>query len=181
MVLTSILERLRAAGLQVEAIDGRLKVTPTSRLTPELINTIKGHKPEIIAELTAPAPAFLFPSDDPTWLRRQWCRTYRHRYGWRDVHGVDHCLECCLPALSAPVAAILEVVNREIVEHDPFCLPDDPDVQEFIGERAAIRQHDGGLDRLEAGRMAAIDYWEQQATRLHASDDTTGKTKGGNT
>ncbi len=163
MVLTSVLERLHAAGLRVEAIDGRLKVTPASRLTPEITDTIKGHKPEIIAELTAPVPTF--PSDDPTWLRRTWCRTYRHRFGWRDVHGVDHCLECVTPALSAPVAAILEVVGGEIVEHDPFCLPEDVDAQEFIGERAGIRQHDAGLERLESERMAAVDWWEQQATR----------------
>jgi len=163
MVLTSVLEKLHAAGLKVEAIDGRLKVTPASRLTAEITETIRRHKPEILAELTAPVPTF--EADDPTRLRRTWCRAYWHRFGWRDVHGCDHCLTCCVPALSAPVAAILEVVGGEIVEHDPFCLPEDVDAQEFIGERAGIRQHDGGLDRLEAERMAAVDWWAQQAKR----------------
>ena len=163
MVLTSVLEKLYAAGLTVEAIDGRLKVTPASRLTAEMMNTIKRHKSDIIAELTSAGP--VFESDNPTWLRRQWCRVYRHRFGWRDVHGCDHCLTCVMPSLSAPVAASLEVVGGEVMEHDPFCLPDDPDVMEFVGERAGIRQHDGRLDRLEAGRMAAIDWWEHQAAR----------------
>ena len=163
MVLKSVLEKLYAAGLTIEAIDGRLKVTPASRITPEVTDTIKRHKAEIIAELTATSPTF--ESDDPTWLRRQWCGVYRHRFGWRDFYDRDHCLTCVMPSLSAPVAAILEVVGGKVMEHDPFCLSDDSDVMEFVGERAGIRQHDGGLDRLEAERMAAIDWWVHQASR----------------
>jgi hypothetical protein len=163
MGLTPILEKLYAAGLTIEAIDGRLKITPASRLTAEMMGEIKKHKGDIIAALTSAVP--VFESDSPTWLRRQWCRVYRHRYGWRDVYGCDHCLTCVMPSLSAPVAAILEVVGGEVVVHDPFCLPDDMDVMEFVGERAGIRQHDGGLDRLEAERMAALDWWAHQATR----------------
>lgn len=162
MVLKSVLEKLHAAGLIVEAIDGRLKVTPASRITAEITDTIRAHKVEILALLTASTPTF--DTDDPTWPRRKWCRVYRHRYGWRDVHDAYHCLTCCQPALSAPVAAITEVISGEIVEHNPFLLKDDPDVIEFVCERAGIRQHDGGLDQPEAERMAALDYWVHLST-----------------
>ena len=158
----TVLHRLTAAGLKIEAIDGRLKVSPSSRLTPEITQEIKAHKAEILTALTAPTPTF--EADDSTWLRRTWCQRYRHPFGWRDVHGCEHCLTCVMPALSAPVAAILEVVGGEVVEHDPFCLPDDSDVMEFVGERAGIREHDGGFNRLEAERMAAVDWWITQAT-----------------
>lgn len=162
MVLSSALKRLLAAGLRVEAIDGRLKVTPASHLTPGLTEEIRQHRDEILAELTSPDAA-TFESDHPTWLRRTWCRRFRHRFGWRDVHDADHCLTCCRPGLSAPVAGILEVVNGRIVEHDPFLLPDDGDSQEFIGTRTDAREHDAGFDRLEAGRMAAVDWWLSKA------------------
>ena len=136
MLLTTTLQALERAGLTVEYSGGRLMVSPADKITAELDLAICKHREELIAAINS---RYRFESDDPTWARLNWCRRYRHRYGWRDTSGVVHCLTCCRPSLSAPINTILESIGGDIVEHDPFTA--------LIG--------DGPL--LESQRMAIIN------------------------
>ena len=136
MLLTTTLQDLERAGLTVEYHNGRLMISPADRITAELDAAIRKHREELIAAINS---RYRFESDDPTWARLNWCRRYRHRYGWRDTSGIIHCLTCCRPSLSSPVNRILESVGGDIEEHDPFAA--------LIG--------DGPL--LESQRMAIIN------------------------
>lgn len=65
----AVLEHIRSAGLDVGLTDDhRLKVTPASRLTPELRELVKAHRDDLLAYLereaaNAPAP---LPEPCPT-------------------------------------------------------------------------------------------------------------------
>lgn len=50
-----LLSQLRAAGFTLAARDGKLIVTPASRLTPELTASIREHKPALLELLAAQA------------------------------------------------------------------------------------------------------------------------------
>lgn len=136
MLLTTTLEALERAGLTVSYSGGRLMISPADKITAELDVAICRHREEIVAAINS---RYRFESDDPTWPRLNWCRRYRHKYGWRDTSGVVHCLTCCRPSLSSPLSRILASVGGDITERDPF---------------AALS---GDGDLLESQRMAIIN------------------------
>lgn len=53
MTATALLEQVRLLGVEVFAVGDRLRLQPRSRLSPELIETLRTHKPELLAELRA--------------------------------------------------------------------------------------------------------------------------------
>lgn len=67
-----ILTALQAAGFQVLAVGDRLRVEPASLLTPELLTTLRQHKPELLTLLSETAgigtgsPAEPPPAPRPT-------------------------------------------------------------------------------------------------------------------
>lgn len=115
MVLTSIIERLHAAGLQVEAIDGRLRVTPASRITPEITDTIKRHKAEIVAELSAPTPTF--PSEDQFFEERAAIREYDGGLSREDAEILaDHdCLDLATAGRKRSRAGPIQTVGGSLL------------------------------------------------------------------
>lgn len=162
MVL-SALRKMRAVGLKIEVINGRLRVTPASQITPAIAAEIKRCKADILAELSGAGLATC--SVDSKRLRRSWCESYGHRYGWRGFYDETRCLTCCQPYLPDPVAAILEEVDGQVVAHDPWRLPDDDHTKTFIQQQAeAWRNCDwvfrGGVD---AAKLAMLDWWRLQA------------------
>ena len=51
MTVTMLLEQVRLLGAEVYAVGDRLYLEPASRLSPELIGTLRSRKPEILAAL----------------------------------------------------------------------------------------------------------------------------------
>lgn len=51
------LDYLRRAGLTVEAVDDKLRASPTERITPEIRQYITNHKAALLAELAATMPS----------------------------------------------------------------------------------------------------------------------------
>jgi hypothetical protein len=55
----SLLDELRDRGIRLEArSNGNLYVAPKSRLTPEVLDRIRRHKPELLALLERRSPSF---------------------------------------------------------------------------------------------------------------------------
>jgi sugar phosphate isomerase/epimerase len=56
---TSLLDELRNRGIRLEArSNGNLYVAPKSRLTPNVVDRIRRHKPELLALLERKRPSF---------------------------------------------------------------------------------------------------------------------------
>jgi len=49
--MSRIIEKLNAAGITVSVADGKLRLTPKEKLTPELVEEIKQNKAEIVGYL----------------------------------------------------------------------------------------------------------------------------------
>ncbi len=76
---TELLDRLKQAGVTVEAVGDTLSCGPRSRLTPELAEAVKAHKADILARLRPPpsvhprfddvwdGPGWYFTKEWPTW------------------------------------------------------------------------------------------------------------------
>lgn len=53
-----LLQELKAKGFELSVVNGdTLKIVPGSKLTPELTERLKAHKPELIKSLSAELPA----------------------------------------------------------------------------------------------------------------------------
>ncbi len=48
---TELLEQVRLSGVEIWAVDDRLLLKPASRLTPELVDCLRSHKPELLVEI----------------------------------------------------------------------------------------------------------------------------------
>ena len=53
MTASELLNDLRASGFKLAPLDDAIRVEPASKLTPELRATIRQHKPDLLAILTA--------------------------------------------------------------------------------------------------------------------------------
>jgi hypothetical protein len=68
MTVVEVLEQMRNAGVRLAARDDRLRLIPKSRVTPEIVELARQHKPELLSHLkdhemaeTAAAIANIFP------------------------------------------------------------------------------------------------------------------------
>lgn len=150
-----LVEALSKAGIAITVVGDKLRVEPSERLTDSMRVAIRLNKPALL-QLLASTPLIESTRATPSWC-------HQHRFGYRDTHGSSHCLTCKPPTSPDTVAVILEFVDGLVVQHDPWLLPDDGDAQEFVCERAAIREFDGGFDRITAQKLASLDWWRTNA------------------
>ena len=88
---TSLLAALEAAGLSVTIVDGRLAISPASRLTADLREAIRAHRDELVAAVLAGAAGG--ERDDPAGPGRPCAVCGSVRY-WRRPTGGWVCATC---------------------------------------------------------------------------------------
>jgi len=118
MNATQLIQKIEAAGFQIEAEGNGIAITPASRLTDPQRAFIRAHRPELIAALTGkPAannptqadPAPTYDLDAPPLPRRRWMVT--HEDGRRFEYSTSEDREGVLKLareIDGPVASIEE-------------------------------------------------------------------------
>lgn len=170
--VTEVIQQCHRAGLTLRVADGCIRVRPRSRLTPELADAIKAHKPEILDALTETlrrgrndaasrarcARSYLDPRDsDRTQIRhlrvlRTLDRQLPLRSGFTHVRRPD--LRCGSPDLwvSYPEGGKLMPVRSNpklFAFHQAY---DALLRVAFEGDRASAARHRERLDRLAPTR-----------------------------
>jgi hypothetical protein len=140
----ALLDRARAADVTITATSGGTldlfgPPDAIAALTPEL----RAHKSELLAHLRAAneAPARALSASEESAIRR-----WLDRIGEQDCELIAETLNRC----AANPDALAYYLGRAANE------PDDSqaDLDELVKERAAILEHDGGLSRDDAERIA---------------------------
>ena len=104
MTAADLLEEVRLLGADVYAEGDRLVLRPASRLSPEFVETLRAHKPELLAALRAeqqPAGGRIGPWQPPGAMSRQ-CPSCGGGLQPSDQDG-ERCFTCSWPGASRRV------------------------------------------------------------------------------
>jgi hypothetical protein len=149
----TVIRQARDAGLRLEPTGDGLGVKPRERLTPELRILLREHKPAILAALAA-APTIdtlLARHGDASAGGVQWS-------GWAITSASESDSWLVLSASGLTLLRTAAPVPMPRSYRAAWPLerigPSD-DLEEEFAERAAIMEHDAGLPRAEAERLAA--------------------------
>lgn len=111
----ALLDRARAAGVELEARGNKLRWRAPNGLPDELLEALRAHKPEILAHLRRPPP-----------LPEPWRDRLRQATDWQALYQIIEDAEVAFVAgeLTGPVverlARLCNVLARRLPEVDPY-------------------------------------------------------------